>query len=1545
MADSWLRVSREYRAAGILPYSFDSDGRLLFLFQAEASKKKPHGRNGVRRNTRRGIGAEGEDTTTAANGADGADDADDADGAGDADGADDGDGGDGAVGGGDGGAEEDRARTGDEEADRLMCADARCAQESSCAGARCAEWSSCTGGGGRAQGCSSAPRAGEAGETSGSGGEGKNEGSGRGVAEVEGGRRNECGDEGRIGAERSGRGGEGGVKGGRGGEGGEKDGREESDGRESERENGKQKGEQQENGKLRKEEQGEWQQEKEQRQGQQEKEEQGEGKQGKEEQGEGKHEKEQQAREEKRRKKKENKIQQREKQKQQKREQQQQKEQRQQERTGPVYLMDFGGKIEVQDNHAPALTAAREYVEELEAGCEKLEGATWQKRVADVAAALDQSEAFYCRASKYVLFLCNERSLRDSSRDVTVGSVTEGEATPDGVTETSAACHSDTAEAPVTALTAAQLSSRWVEASAVVDHLLFSWEDILRAGCVLSPSLDFSHMEVLSGTFGDPMSGIRNAAEARAEIARRVVSNLRSGAHPNLFAEPNEFSDLVEFADEANWTDSNRFDEELPLEAVGHAECPASAAPLRRGKSLGSAKQSCHADNGDTLSPMSPRIDSETNVWEDFWRVGGVAGAGEDLTRVARAGGAREELARVARKVVASVPAAASPRSRRNSPPSASENAAEREEGESDLYGVDASAATDNAYGRRGDSEECFIGDEDSPHYVGAGDWKADGPGLSAEEEENVRGGGYGVGEEGSESGGMAEGEGDLYGYEEEGAEDANEDDEADNNEDMYGGDGSDGEGELSATEREEGDLGGREGSAAGEGVSGEEECEGEDLYGECGDSDAEEGEEQAWGDDWSGGAGDMRELDEGDAEERGEGGEGGEGVGGDGDVYGGWGEEMHLQQGAWEVEEGRLWEEVGEGSEEERGQGEREKEQEGGREAGSAGDGSAFVTSPPRTLEPPCAEDAPCLSTLYQQLCHVEERAAEEYPGSEDLYEATSAHASDTSALDEAAAGREGTAAAEGSHRVARHGGLAKPSLSHPSPSHPTLPHAAALPHATLPHAALQGFRQRVRLSLDVEVDADSSYLADDVSGDDFGFTSEDAISEAQGSEGGVPGGAAAVARYLAECAAEGADGGDSGGRGMQEGHDACGSPESHPAFDGDGAGFGCGFDNAGAGAGGGACDIYVHVQRAQGSECESGGELSAHTLSSSRGSSAGEASHAAGMGMAMHGGGVSGVTSSMRHVGLSPLGGAGRQQGEAVGVGFNDPAQGVGVGQYDGAALLSHASLSPHGHSPHKRISPHSNISPQSNATGAVQGGASHGKQVHGLSPTGAFARSATMGAATQAMPAAGRGGSQAVRGLQVELPGNSPTGAFARSVSTGAATQAVPAAARGGGHAMRGLQVELPGNGGRGGGRNTSSTKTAGGTGKKVSAHLTGASGAAAAGGAGGGGAAAGGSNRVTAGGGAEIGNKAALSKSPSRARLASSLSPPSRRMNDLLSASTLPRVPVKTPKGEKGGGSGTAEGGGGRGKVGGGEGGGGVGYTTGSSKGVCRQVKGM
>ncbi|CAI7863352.1 unnamed protein product, partial [Closterium sp. NIES-53] len=204
-------------------------------------------------------------------------------------------------------------------------------------------------------------------------------------------------------------------------------------------------------------------------------------------------------------------------------------------------------------------------------------------------------------------------------------------------------------------------------------------------------------MEVLSGTFGDPMSGVRNAAEARAEIARRVVSGLRSNAHPNLFAEPNEFPDLRVFADEANWIDSNRFDEEFPPEGVAHAECPESAAPLRRGKSLGAPKQSCHAVSGDSLSPMSPRLDSEANVWEDFWHVGSVAGAGEDLTRVARAGGAREELARVARKVVASA-AAASPRSRRDSPPSVAENSAERDEGELDLYGVDASARTDNLY-------------------------------------------------------------------------------------------------------------------------------------------------------------------------------------------------------------------------------------------------------------------------------------------------------------------------------------------------------------------------------------------------------------------------------------------------------------------------------------------------------------------------------------------------------------------------------------------------------------------------------------------------------------------------------------------------------------------------------------------------------------------------------------------------------------------------------------------------------------------------------
>ncbi|CAI5999620.1 unnamed protein product [Closterium sp. NIES-65] len=495
MADSWQRVSREYRAAGILPYSFDSDGRLLFLFQAEASKKKARARNGVRGNVQRGKGAGGDGAVAERlrrgeseervehereepereepereerereerereerereerereerelqgiveeeRSSGGAEDA-----AGGADGAVGGVGSDGsdsrvnARGGGDGGAEGDGARSGDEGARRLTCVEARCGEGGSCAG-----------GGGNAQGCSSAPRGREADEMIGArkeeerGCEGKDEGSGRGVAEVEGGRRNECGDAGRRGAEKSGRGGEGGrrnrrrerrKKGERTGEKGtgvedgtQGNGREESDERESELEDGTEKGEQQGNGKQRKEEQGA---------GQQGKEEQGKGKKGVGDQGTGQQVKEQQAREERRRRKQqarelkaENRRQQRERQKQQKQErrnrkpdQQKQQQLQQRGRVGPVYLMDFGGKIEDQDSHAPTLTAAREYVEELEAGCEKLEGAMWQKRVTDVAAALDQSEAFYCKASKYVLFLCDERSLRDGSKDVTLGS-------------------------------------------------------------------------------------------------------------------------------------------------------------------------------------------------------------------------------------------------------------------------------------------------------------------------------------------------------------------------------------------------------------------------------------------------------------------------------------------------------------------------------------------------------------------------------------------------------------------------------------------------------------------------------------------------------------------------------------------------------------------------------------------------------------------------------------------------------------------------------------------------------------------------------------------------------------------------------------------------------------------------------------------------------------------------------------------------------------------------------------------------------------------
>ncbi|CAI5972010.1 unnamed protein product [Closterium sp. NIES-64] len=165
----------------------------------------------------------------------------------------------------------------------------------------------------------------------------------------------------------------------------------------------------------------------------------------------------------------------------------QEKRRRKMQKSG-VFLLDFGGKKEAADNNSPARTAAREYVEEYEAGYYNLKGATWEKRIADVAAALaDQSEAFYSGNSGHVFFLCHEDRLKDPEQggaSVTDNSVTINSVTNDSVTKTNGAngtaggavtvkkktASGTTPAVPASVVT--RLNARWVDASKVVDHLL-----------------------------------------------------------------------------------------------------------------------------------------------------------------------------------------------------------------------------------------------------------------------------------------------------------------------------------------------------------------------------------------------------------------------------------------------------------------------------------------------------------------------------------------------------------------------------------------------------------------------------------------------------------------------------------------------------------------------------------------------------------------------------------------------------------------------------------------------------------------------------------------------------------------------------------------------------------------------------------------------------------------------------------------------------------------------------------------------------------------
>ncbi|CAI5512216.1 unnamed protein product [Closterium sp. Naga37s-1] len=165
----------------------------------------------------------------------------------------------------------------------------------------------------------------------------------------------------------------------------------------------------------------------------------------------------------------------------------QEKRRRKMQKSG-VFLLDFGGKKEEADNHSPVRTAAREYVEEYEAGYYNLKGATWEKRIADVAAALaDQSEAFYSENSGHVFFLCHADRLKDPKQggaSVTDNSVTINSVTNNSVTKTNGA-NSTTGGAvtvkkkaaaattpAVPASVVARLNARWVDATKMVDHLL-----------------------------------------------------------------------------------------------------------------------------------------------------------------------------------------------------------------------------------------------------------------------------------------------------------------------------------------------------------------------------------------------------------------------------------------------------------------------------------------------------------------------------------------------------------------------------------------------------------------------------------------------------------------------------------------------------------------------------------------------------------------------------------------------------------------------------------------------------------------------------------------------------------------------------------------------------------------------------------------------------------------------------------------------------------------------------------------------------------------
>ncbi|CAI5466828.1 unnamed protein product [Closterium sp. Yama58-4] len=143
-----------------------------------------------------------------------------------------------------------------------------------------------------------------------------------------------------------------------------------------------------------------------------------------------------------------------------------------------VFLLDFGGKKEEGDNNSPARTAAREYVEEYEAGYYNLKGASWEKRIADVAAALaDQSEAFYSGNSGHVFFLCHADRLnspKQAGSSVTDNSVIESNGTNStaggAVTVKKKAAGASTPAVPASVV--ARLNARWVDSSKLVDHLL-----------------------------------------------------------------------------------------------------------------------------------------------------------------------------------------------------------------------------------------------------------------------------------------------------------------------------------------------------------------------------------------------------------------------------------------------------------------------------------------------------------------------------------------------------------------------------------------------------------------------------------------------------------------------------------------------------------------------------------------------------------------------------------------------------------------------------------------------------------------------------------------------------------------------------------------------------------------------------------------------------------------------------------------------------------------------------------------------------------------